>query len=111
MNLIQEIKALFAFKDVFEEIEKEALVMNGSQPGWKTSEFWLNVAAQIGTLWGAVSGFIPPKYAAIISTAGVALYTIARTVAKAISDIQAAKAVAPAALGDTATANVTVKAS
>lgn len=61
----------------------------GTTSGWKTSEFWLNVAAQLATLWGAVQGFIPPKYAAIISTAGIAVYTIARTVLKAKTDIQA----------------------
>lgn len=62
------------------------------KPGWKTTEWWLNVAAQLGLLWGTVQHFIPPQYAAIISVAGVAIYTVARTIAKAVSDIQAAKA-------------------
>ena len=66
--------------------------MNTVTPGWRTSEFYLNLAAQIATLWGTVSGFIPPKYAAIISTAGIAVYTVARTILKAIADIQAARA-------------------
>lgn len=66
--------------------------MNNTTPGWKTTEFWLNVATQIGTLWGAISGFIPPKYAAIISTAGIAIYTVARTILKAITDVKAASA-------------------
>lgn len=61
-------------------------------PGWRTSEFWLNLAGQAAVLWGAVKGFVPPQYAAMISVVGVAVYTIARTVAKAVSDVQAAKA-------------------
>lgn len=64
-------------------------------PGWKTTEFWLNLAGQAAVLWGAVRGFIPPQYAAIITVAGAAVYTVARTVAKAVSDIQAAKAASP----------------
>lgn len=61
-------------------------------PGWKTSEFWLNLAGQAAILWGAVKGFVPPQYAAIVSVVGAAIYTIARTVSKAVTDVQAAKA-------------------
>lgn len=104
MKIIDEIKALWAFRSTGQAIYKEATTMNGTTSGWRTSEFWLNVAAQIGTLWGAVSGFIPPKYAAIISTAGIAVYTVARTVLKARTDIKAG-------LGsETATATATVSA-
>lgn len=60
--------------------------------GWKTSEWWLNLATQAGVLWAAVQGFVPPKVAAIVSVAGAAIYTVARTIAKAVADIQAAKA-------------------
>lgn len=92
MNLFQKIKLLFTVKSTAETIYKEAKMPNASgKPGWKTTEFWLQVAAQIGTLWGAVSGFVPPKYATIISTAGIAVYTVARTISKAVSDIQATK--------------------
>lgn len=62
------------------------------KPGWKTTEFWMNMATQIGVLWGAVNHFVPPQYAAIISVSGIAVYTIARTIAKAVADVQAAKA-------------------
>jgi len=61
------------------------------KPGWQTTEFYINLIPQIVSVWGAVQGFIPPKYAAIISVAGAAIYTIARTIAKAISDIKMAK--------------------
>ena len=90
MNIIQDIKAFFVVKDAVEEIEKEAKTMNGSTPGYKTTEFWLNLAAQIGTCWAAVSGFIPAPLAAKISLIGVAVYTVARTVIKCVQDVQAA---------------------
>lgn len=61
------------------------------KPGWKTTEFWMNLAAQAGVLWAAVQGFVPPKIAAIVTVAGTAIYTIARTISKAVSDIQYAK--------------------
>lgn len=94
MNIIQEIKAFFVAKRVFEEIKTEATKMDtkSGKPGWKTTEWWLSLATQAGVLWGAIQGFIPPKYAAIIAVAGTAVYTVARTIAKAVSDIQAAKA-------------------
>jgi len=65
--------------------------MNGAKPGWQTSEFWINLAGQIATVWAAVSGIIPPKVAAIVSTVGIAVYTIARTVLKAVQDVKAAQ--------------------
>ncbi len=86
--------------------------MNGAKPAWKSTEFYFNVAGQIGVLWGAIHGFIPQPWASVISIGGIAVYTIARTVAKAIGDIQAARIVTGSGSGgDTATANVTVKAS
>lgn len=60
--------------------------------GWKTSEFWGKVAAQAVTLWAAVGGFVPPKYAAIIVVAAEGIYTIARTALKVYQTIQASKA-------------------
>lgn len=64
--------------------------MNNSAPGYKTSEFWLHLASQATVLWAAVQGFIPPKYAAIITVAGTAVYTICRTAYKAYTDVKAA---------------------
>lgn len=92
MNIFEKIKIGWKAKAVAEEIYQEANTMNGTKPGWKTTEFWMNVASQAGILWSAVAGFVPPKWAGIISTSGVALYTIARTVGKAIADVQATRA-------------------
>lgn len=60
------------------------------KPGWKTTEFYVSLIPQIMAVWGAVQGFLPPKLATIISVAGAALYTVARTIAKAVSDIKGA---------------------
>jgi hypothetical protein len=93
MNVFQEIKEFFTVKSVGESIIKEISMSTSTvTPGWKTSEFWLNIAAQAATLFAAVKGFIPTNIASIISISGVAVYTVARTVLKAVSDIKAAKA-------------------
>ncbi len=92
MTLFEKIKALWTVRSVGSEIIKEAQMPTVSgKPGWQTTEFWLNVAAQLGVLWGAVKGFVPPQYAAMVTIGGVAIYTIARTAAKAVADIKAAK--------------------
>lgn len=62
--------------------------MNGSTPGWKTSEFWMHLASQATVLWAAIQGFIPPKYAAIIGVSGTAVYTVCRTAYKAYTDVK-----------------------
>lgn len=94
MTIIEKIKLFFAAKKILNNVRTEAVKMNttNGKPGWQTSEFYLNMATQIGVLWGAVAGFVPPKWAALITIGGTAVYTVARTIAKAVSDIQAAKA-------------------
>lgn len=57
--------------------------------GWKSSEFWFSIAAQVGVVWASVQGLVPPKVAAIITTVGAAVYTIARTALKAVQDVKA----------------------
>lgn len=108
MNIFQKIKAAFTVKSTVEDIIKEAKMPTLSgKAGWKTSEFWMDAATKVGLIWGSVSGFIPPKYAAIIAAAGTAVYVVARTVAKAVSDIQAARATESGP--ETASASVTIQ--
>lgn len=109
MNLFQKIKTLFVVKDIAQDTLKEAQKMNGSTPGWKTTEFWSHVASQATVLWAAIQGFIPPKYAAIISVSGAAVYTICRTVYKVYTDVNGLRTGASGS-GETATATATVKA-
>lgn len=68
--------------------------MESGTPGYKTTEFWLKLLQSVGVLWATVRGFIPAQYAIIAEISGLAIYTIARTVAKAVADVQATKAMA-----------------
>ncbi len=75
--------------------------MEGTKPGWKTSEFWITVlSTTIPTLIGAANGMIPPKWATIILAASSAAYGLIRAITKS-----------SASGTSDATANVTVKAS
>ena len=93
MNILDKIRLAWKTKDFVEETIKEAKMQTESgTPGYKTTEFYLHIATQIGILWGAVQGFVPPKYAVIVSVVGASVYNIGRVIAKAIADIQASKA-------------------
>ncbi len=92
MNIFQKVMLLFKLNTFITDEIKEAKAMNTGTPGWKTSEFWMQLASQAGVLWAAVQGFIPPKYAAIITVVGTAVYTVSRTIYKAITDVKAATA-------------------
>jgi nucleoside-triphosphatase THEP1 len=92
MNIFQEISAFFKVKSAAEEIIKEIKMPTVSgKPGWKTTEFWFTAASQLATLFAAVKGFIPADIASKISIVGVAVYTIAATIRKAVSDVQTTK--------------------
>lgn len=52
------------------------------KPGYKTTEFLVVVATQVGVIAAAVSGALPPRYAAIASAVSTAGYAIARGLAK-----------------------------
>ena len=82
MNILTKIKLALQVKGFIKTDLKEATTMNGTKPGWKTSEFWLTVASQVTIVWGSVQGLVPPKYAVIASAVGTMVYTILRTLAK-----------------------------
>lgn len=50
--------------------------------GYKTTEFWLTVATEVGILAAAVADALPPKWAAVASAASGAAYAVARGLAK-----------------------------
>jgi hypothetical protein len=54
----------------------------GMKPGWQTTEFWVTIAT---AGWAAFGHFLPPPLQAVVVTVVPAVYTIARTVAKAVS--------------------------
>lgn len=77
MNIIDKIKVLFALNKEIKEIEQMDI-----KSGWKTSEFWGKVALQASTIWAAVGGFVPPKYAVVVVAVAEGVYTIGRTALK-----------------------------
>lgn len=90
MSIIDKIRFLFRLQSVVAQEAKEMKTMD-IKSGWKTTEFWGKIAAQAVTIWGAVGGFVPPKYAAIVVVAAEGIYTIARTALKVYQTVQAAK--------------------
>lgn len=52
------------------------------KPGWKTTEFWITVATDVGLVTAAAAGALPEKYAAYAVAISVAAYNIARGLAK-----------------------------
>jgi hypothetical protein len=86
MSVIDWFKLFWKVRTPVEDTIKEIKTMKS---GWKSSEFWIHLATQATVLWAAVQGFVPPKVAAIVTVSGSAIYTIARTVLKAIQDVKA----------------------
>lgn len=78
MNVLKKIKAGLAISRAYDNIE-EAYKMNPIKPGWKTTEFWMTVAANAITLIGALKGIIPEQYATTAVAVSTAVYTICRT--------------------------------
>jgi hypothetical protein len=52
------------------------------KPGYKTTEFYATLAANVGVLGAALSGVLSPKYAAIAAAVSVAAYNVSRGLAK-----------------------------
>lgn len=50
--------------------------------GWKTSEFWITIAANVGTITAAGANVLPPKYAVILAGVSVLAYNVSRGLAK-----------------------------
>lgn len=101
MNWFKWFPVLWKDKSIIEDAIQEGNKMDGTKPGWKTTEFWLTLlGTTIPTLIGASSGAIPGKWAAVVLAASSAAYGLIRAITKNGST------------GNSdATANVTVKAS
>lgn len=50
--------------------------------GWKTTEFWISVAAAIGALGSAAAGMVPAEWATAIAAISGAFYALSRGLAK-----------------------------
>lgn len=74
--------------------------MEGTKPGYKTTEFYLTLLTNVIAIIGALKGVIPDNVATIIVATANAAYGLIRALTKATAT--------PSTVGDT---NVTVKAS
>lgn len=86
LDWYKDIKALLAIKR--EATTLMDTLTNPTKPGWKTSEFWLNIVGIGATVISAVSGLVPAAAAPWLITAtavATTVYTVARTIAKATS--------------------------
>lgn len=52
------------------------------KPGWKTTEFWVTVATDVGVVAASAAGVLPEKYAALAASVSVVAYNISRGLAK-----------------------------
>lgn len=82
MKLWDKIKILLKLNSAVDEIETEAKKMNGTKPGWQTTEFWGKVAVQVFTVYGAAKGFLSADKAALISSVIEGVYNLARAIVK-----------------------------
>lgn len=60
------------------EIEIEA----GAKPGYRTTEFWLTLAVNVGAITATIAETLPPQHAAIALAVSNGLYALARGWAK-----------------------------
>lgn len=84
MSIIARIKALFAVQKLI----KEATIMEGTKPGYKTTEFWGKTIIQLVVIFNALSAKdIPVESATAIIATLEGIYIGGRSLAKAVKDI------------------------
>lgn len=57
--------------------------MNTVKSGLLTTEFWATLLVNLGLVAAAISGNLPPKWAAVASAVSAAAYSISRGLTKA----------------------------
>lgn len=84
MKLIAKIKTLFAVRKIIKEAQK----MEGTKPGWKTTEFWGKTIIQLVVVFNALSSRdIPVETATTIVATLEGIYIGGRSIVKAVKDI------------------------
>jgi microcystin-dependent protein len=87
MGLIAKIKAAFAARRILKEAAKEKTMDGQTKPGWQTTEFWTKNIVQLVVLYNALAKKnLDPQLAINLIVALEGVYTIGRTVAKAVKD-------------------------
>jgi hypothetical protein len=52
------------------------------KPGYKTTEFWLTIAANVAAILATVAEVLPPEWGAIAVVISNGIYSVSRGVAK-----------------------------
>ena|SRR3990167_1947814 len=63
-------------------ITKQSDLAGGDKPGYKTSEFYIGLASDLGALLAAAAGAVSPETSAILITASRVAYAVSRGLAK-----------------------------
>lgn len=96
MNLWNAWKVWGIFSTLENEAEGKTMDNGTVTPGWKTSEFWLHIAAQIPTVAALLLGASNPVVLGLTAACalGSAIYTISRSNVKVTALTAAAQAAA-----------------
>lgn len=99
MNLIEGWKLWGIFTTLETEAKKETTMGTTVTPGWKTSEFWLHIIAQLPSVLAVFLGASSPIVIAVAAAGGLAssVYTFSRSGLKSDALTAAASAAASAA--------------
>jgi len=77
--MIKKMKALLKLRLGYIQMRR-AYVMKA---GWKSTEFWISIAAALGTFYAAAGAFISPELAVKVSAIIAGVYALARAITKA----------------------------
>ena len=93
MNFFQKIKMLFSAQSAGKAILQGATEMQGSKPGWKTTEFWFGLVLPKVMLFATMAEHVlPPTIWAWTTTFVAIAYIAGRSGVKVFGLILAAKA-------------------
>lgn len=100
MGIITNARAFLILGKMIDDAKKETKMGNEITPGYKTSEFWLHIVAQLPMVLGLFLGASNPVVIAVAAAGALAsaVYTVSRSGLKkeAIASVAAAAATAAA---------------
>lgn len=94
--MLDKLRALLKLWDLEKQAVKEIKMGNEIKPGWKTSEFWLSLLAQVPAIVGLFLGTSNPAVIAVGAAVNIA-FILGRSHVKAKIGMAAAMAAVQAA--------------
>ena len=82
MNILTALRAYTMLEDDMKKAKEEVNMEGLTKAGWKTSEFWLTILAQVPTLLGMFLGASNPITLGV-GAAAIVAYTLGRSWSKA----------------------------